>query len=581
MSKNNQNLIDEFSNTWHDILIQMLKSGISPDYVYACKKTGRIVTESNYHLLSDDELKEWDDAVLESESIQVPALLNIDNVDDEKIGNIPHRKNEAHYKTNKLLTRPEIFISYSWKNADIAELIYHDLKIITGIVLKKDNRDTKYKESMTKFMKSIKNSDYVIILISDSYLKSRNCMFEINNVLKNKNYKNKIFPILLNDIDFFSVENRMEYIKFWETKIENLKNQLKSFGKITGIESILNELKVYEEIRNHIDEFIYVLCDMNLKTYEQIKLDNYKDILENIIRDDTEMCLEGAKIWSLTNNSDQDLALEKFREKYPDHKHPLYISAVIYEDRKDIDKAIYYFKKLITKYPNYDFAYAELGTLIYENFKDIEFFERCYEKAIELNSDEKNFFYNLGWAMFQEHLYDKAISYYKKVLEFDEFDSDTHTNLAVAYQHGQNDYQLAYKHLCKAIDINPFDLLAYVSLARLMWKKYMKYDEAIKIYHKVIEIESDRISPYLDLGELYISYDEFKLAIQWFKKALEIDKDNLHANLALSFLCEDQSEREKYIKKVEKSDSKLSKEEFEKMVVEIHKYHNQTSIKHS
>jgi integrase len=41
------------------------KSGIRPELIYAMRKTGRIVTESNQQLLTDDELHEWQDAIEE------------------------------------------------------------------------------------------------------------------------------------------------------------------------------------------------------------------------------------------------------------------------------------------------------------------------------------------------------------------------------------------------------------------------------------------------------------------------------------------------------------------------------------
>jgi len=40
-------------------------------------------------------------------------------------------------------------------------------------------------------MNDVITHDYVVTFISDSYLKSENCMFEINKWLKNKDYKAK------------------------------------------------------------------------------------------------------------------------------------------------------------------------------------------------------------------------------------------------------------------------------------------------------------------------------------------------------------------------------------------------------
>jgi len=41
------------------------KAGIRPELIYAMKKTGRMVTESNQHLLTNEGLQEWRDATEE------------------------------------------------------------------------------------------------------------------------------------------------------------------------------------------------------------------------------------------------------------------------------------------------------------------------------------------------------------------------------------------------------------------------------------------------------------------------------------------------------------------------------------
>jgi DNA-binding transcriptional regulator YhcF (GntR family) len=41
------------------------KAAVRPELIYAMRKTGRIVTESNQQLLTDDELQEWQDAIEE------------------------------------------------------------------------------------------------------------------------------------------------------------------------------------------------------------------------------------------------------------------------------------------------------------------------------------------------------------------------------------------------------------------------------------------------------------------------------------------------------------------------------------
>ena len=59
-----QFLSDESTDEiWKSLLQAAGDSGIVPAIVYAMNKTGRIVTETNVHFLTDAELQEWNDAV--------------------------------------------------------------------------------------------------------------------------------------------------------------------------------------------------------------------------------------------------------------------------------------------------------------------------------------------------------------------------------------------------------------------------------------------------------------------------------------------------------------------------------------
>ncbi len=48
-----------------DMILLLKQANILPHLLYAYEKTGRIVTDENKHNLTDKELKEWDDAVME------------------------------------------------------------------------------------------------------------------------------------------------------------------------------------------------------------------------------------------------------------------------------------------------------------------------------------------------------------------------------------------------------------------------------------------------------------------------------------------------------------------------------------
>ena len=83
-------------------------------------------------------------------------------------------------------------------------------------------------------MQSISNMDYTVLLISDSYLKSANCMYEVLEVMRDRNYRDKIFPAVI-DSGIYSPITRAKYVKHWQGEFRELENELKGIN-ITGID---------------------------------------------------------------------------------------------------------------------------------------------------------------------------------------------------------------------------------------------------------------------------------------------------------------------------------------------------------
>ncbi len=184
------------------------------------------------------------------------------------------------------LKTPRIFISYSHKDKDIVDEIDQDLQS-QNIKLTRDIRDLNFNESIKQFMKKIRRSDFAIIVISESFLKSHYCMFEVLEFIKDENYKDRILPIILEDY-IFSPEQRLKYIKCWQNRIKNFKNdlddvELENLGKATSY------VKLFSEINMNIDEFLDNISDMLNLSFKDLKKENYKTFLDFIGIKDLEL----------------------------------------------------------------------------------------------------------------------------------------------------------------------------------------------------------------------------------------------------------------------------------------------------
>ena len=94
----------------------------------------------------------------------------------------------------------------------------------------RDKRDLGYKGKIKDFMRSIGKGKFVIVVISDKYLKSENCMFELLEIAQQGDFHRRIFPIVLADANVYKAINRLKYIEYWETQIAELDAAMKKVG---------------------------------------------------------------------------------------------------------------------------------------------------------------------------------------------------------------------------------------------------------------------------------------------------------------------------------------------------------------
>lgn len=97
-------------------------------------------------------------------------------------------------KINSIKT---IFLSYNWHDSGIADRIDRHLSRLSDVIVKRDVRDIGSWKSIRKFMKSIRQQDYAVLIVSDLYLRSKNCMFEVTEIMKEPEYENRIFPAVV------------------------------------------------------------------------------------------------------------------------------------------------------------------------------------------------------------------------------------------------------------------------------------------------------------------------------------------------------------------------------------------------
>jgi len=160
-----------------------------------------------------------------------------------------------------------VFISYSWNDSRIADTL--DILFSSKeIILQRDIRDIDYKESIKEYMMKVRDADYCLMLISESYLKSKNCMYEVLEFIKDPNYFDKILPFIIGKIKIFDAENRALYVKYWENEFYRVDSLRETVNVLNQVD-LLKELKMIDNIQKNISEFLEIIATHKIEIVKE------------------------------------------------------------------------------------------------------------------------------------------------------------------------------------------------------------------------------------------------------------------------------------------------------------------------
>ena len=179
-------------------------------------------------------------------------------------------------------TAPEVYVSYGWTDESkaLVDRLEEALKQ-HGIGLLRDRNEVSYKDSIGDFMRRIGQGRSVVVIISDKYLKSEYCMFELVQITKSEGLRERIFPILLSDAKILKISDSIDYAEYWEKEFLKLDKKIK---KLRGdnLTKVRETLDLYSEIRRLFDGITDTLRDMNALTPDQHEGSNFEELIRRI-----------------------------------------------------------------------------------------------------------------------------------------------------------------------------------------------------------------------------------------------------------------------------------------------------------
>lgn len=222
-----------------------------------------------------------------------------------------------------------------------------------------------------------------------------------------------------------------------------------------------------------------------------------------------------------------------------------------YDSLKEYEKAIKDFEKVI-EIGNYneldirvkiDIVKEKIGSLelinkpttakeLYEKgMKEMNYYHtdlaiRCFSKALELDSNYFDAYYNRGIAYLKsissEYATNEyAINDFTRAIRLKPDDEKAYYERAKIYNDKGN-YENAINDFNKIVEINPNNTDAYFNRG-ISYDGLKKFSEAIEDYSKVIELDPGDDQAYNNRGQDFLLSYKFDEAIKDWQKALEIN----------------------------------------------------------
>lgn len=256
---------------FYSLLIQTLRS------LCICRK-------SIFHIHGNIDLtslKIEDIEKFESALISIDETILIISKQQNEIKHTHNIKIES-LKTKFMENRLDmVHISYKHNKSyeNVIDSIEKGLKK-NGIEYSIDRYDIMYLDNIDKYEIEIGLSNIVIMIIIPEYFKSLDCMFEMTQIFKNGNIRNRVKPL----VDMGNIQrngNGLTEIKnYWQE--EKIKKLERVKGESGGSKYLLMEIKRIDDIIKTLDDLWTFICRNSTGNFEKLIENDAALLMEEI-----------------------------------------------------------------------------------------------------------------------------------------------------------------------------------------------------------------------------------------------------------------------------------------------------------
>jgi internalin A len=175
---------------------------------------------------------------------------------------------------NEIEKSREVFISYAWGDDSPegkirAEVVDRLCVALTGdgFAPIRDRETMRPGERISSFIARLTRADRVVTVISDKYLKSPYCMYEIYKVWQRcqgdaEELARHVVPIVLPEVKIEKIRERRVYIDYWKAEKKDVEAMDRKGGMLDLSPESFAKARLVREFAHHIDGILVFINDV-------------------------------------------------------------------------------------------------------------------------------------------------------------------------------------------------------------------------------------------------------------------------------------------------------------------------------
>lgn len=148
-----------------------------------------------------------------------------------------------------------VFVSYNQKSGSgFADALEKKLEGKANVI--RDKKNIPAWGSISTFMESIRDQDFAVAVVTDEYLKSQACMYEIATMIRESDWRGRVIPAVL---DSSIYGKKLGYAEYWSSKKKELEG--KTSNDLLVIQALNRDAEQISRITAEINTFLDFIID--------------------------------------------------------------------------------------------------------------------------------------------------------------------------------------------------------------------------------------------------------------------------------------------------------------------------------